>query len=183
MKTHATISLIVTAIVVYGSTNQVSAKDVDSDWRTKQDIWWNDDEIVKDVLVSTTVVQSTKPQASSNPLEAELFSHAGDLLLLFDSMASPRSARTLASLAPYYLGEAAGEMYSCLVLRKGKSIMPALSQLASSNQNECIEKYGPPETDPKGAKISPCLSDLEYRKRLRFLIQESESNQSCTIER
>lgn len=84
------------------------------------------------------------------------------LLYTFDSLSSTRDIEDLASLTPYYLGEANGVLYRCLILRKGKTILPALKKLAATPSNECTDRFG------VQAKI--CSSDKEYRDTLNYYV-------------
>ena len=82
------------------------------------------------------------------------------LLYAYDSLSSKRDIRDLASMTSYYLGEANGVLYRCLILRKGKAIMPALEELAAKHANECIDHFG--------TQTKMCLSDKEYRDSLSY---------------
>jgi hypothetical protein len=84
-------------------------------------------------------------------------------LYAFDSFQSKKDVEDLANLSSYYLGEAAGELYRCLVLRKGEKIKPALKKLAANKSNECIDRFG--------AQAKICLPDKEYRDTLRRYIE------------
>jgi hypothetical protein len=85
------------------------------------------------------------------------------LLFVYDSLGSERDTEDLAKLTPYYLGEAAGTLYQCLVLRKGQKILPTLKRLAKNISNECIDRFG------KEANI--CLAEKDYRRHLTNYIE------------
>lgn len=84
-------------------------------------------------------------------------------LFVYDSLGSERDIEDLANLSPYYMGEAAGTLYQCLLLRKGQKILPDLKKLANKKSNECIEKFG--------REASICLSDKQYREYLKNNIE------------
>jgi hypothetical protein len=91
------------------------------------------------------------------------------LLLLFDSWNSEDSLRVLASFSNYYLGEASGALYDCLVLRKGKSIRPYLEEELRSNRNECRQNYSE----------GRCRSS-ERKERIGDLISRINRGESCS---
>jgi hypothetical protein len=101
------------------------------------------------------------------------------LLYVYDSLGSDRDIEDLASLSPYYLGESAGTLYRCLLLRKGRKIQPILEKLAATKANECIQRFG------LGSNI--CLPEKEYRASLKSytekisaLSKSGETTPSCT---
>jgi hypothetical protein len=93
------------------------------------------------------------------------------LLLLFDSWNSDESLRVLASFSNYYLGEAFGGLYDCLVLRKGKAIRPYLEQALRSNSDECKKEFG--ETRP-----SLCRSS-ERKERIGDILRRLDAGERC----
>src|SRR5262245_20298140 len=97
------------------STQDVSGsnKAEGKDWRSKQRIWWKEEKIVKEVIISHLALLEKFPALQR---EEELYSDIFNLLLLFDSMSSKESLETLASLSSYYIGEYQGEVYLCLLL-------------------------------------------------------------------
>jgi hypothetical protein len=153
-----------------------------ADWRSRQTIWWKDDQLVKAALLSLISLETSDPRLISDPNFVEHSSSVANLLLIFDSESSQASLSSLASLAPYYLGEAPSEIYSCLVLRKGQRIKKMLSRLKASPRNECIDKFGPPKASTSGLEAAACLSDAAYRSRLNSFFESIERNQSCTID-
>jgi hypothetical protein len=110
---------------------------------------------------------------------AELLSKIDVMPFLFayDSLGAERDIEDLAKLSPYYLGEAAGTLYQCLVLRKGQKILPALQKLAKRKSNECIERFG------QDANV--CLSDNEYRAHIKKYIEAisslTKTNQTTSL--
>lgn len=171
---------IVWTILIIGlagliATASASDKSEDqNDWRAKQVRWWSDDQLVKDVLVSSVALKGKIPNSESDPAVNDFMWDVGKLILLYDSMSSNKSLETLASLNPYYLGEATGEIYHCVLRRKGKRIEPALTRLLNSNRNECTQKYG---------TNSPyCLRDDLYREKLKSTIEAIKKNTPCVIE-
>lgn len=84
------------------------------------------------------------------------------ILYAFDSFQSKRDINDLASLSAYYLGEANGVLYRCLVLRKGSKIMSALESLTANPSNECISRFG--------SEGKMCIEDKQYRDTLKYYI-------------
>lgn len=141
------------------------------DWRVAQKKWWHEDEIIEEVIVSYLKILEKYPDLIR---EAEFDSNIMDLLLLFDSMGSRKSIKTLCSLSSYYLGEHPHEVYSCLLLRKGRSALPFLEALLKSEENECISKFG--------SKSKTCLDNETYKGELSIIVEQIKRNDSCTIE-
>jgi hypothetical protein len=123
---------------------------------------------LKEIIISTLDMKNqpdfksqmhkvSKPTANfMNDIDVATFLYA------YDSFSSKRDIEDLASLDSYYLGEANGVLYRCLVLRKGMEIMPALKKLASKSSNECIDRFG--------SQSNICVSDKEYRSTLAYYI-------------
>jgi hypothetical protein len=160
----------------------IAADSAQKAWQSKQMVWWNEAQLVKTAVVSVLALQAANPTLQSAPTFTEHRTSVTDLLLLFDSMRSKGSVETLAELTPYYFGEAPGEMYSCLLLRKGKALVPLISKLLASKRNECIEKFGPPKDRLEGLEVPVCLADETYRSRLRSTLEGIRSGATCTIE-
>jgi len=96
------------------------------------------------------------------------------LMLLFDSWNSDESLRVLASFSSYYLGEASGGLYDCLVLRKGKAIRPYLEQVLRSNSDECMAEFG--------ARSRGNCEDSRRKERIRNLLSRIDSGERCSNE-
>ena len=101
------------------------------------------------------------------------------LLYVYDSLGSDRDIEDLARLSPYYLGESAGALYRCLLLRKGRKIEPILEKLAATKTNECIQRFG--------LDSNICLAEKEYRailtsymEKISALSKSGETTLSCT---
>ena len=148
-------------------------------WRSRQLVWWKDDVLIKKAILSGISLRARYPRLTNDEVGDEHFSDVGEMLLLFDSMSSDRSIRTLASLAPYYLGSSTDEIYSCLVIRKGKTINKFLVDLKNSDSDECINTFKRAYKHDIG-KV--CLSSDAYKEKLTTLIESINKNRSCTIE-
>ena len=85
------------------------------------------------------------------------------LLYAYDSLGSERDVEDLAKLSAYYLGESAGTLYRCLLLRKGQKIQSALKKLVVMKSNECIQRFG--------LDVNVCLQEEEYRASLTNYIE------------
>ena len=151
-----------------------------ADWRVKQNIWWKDYNVIKEAIVSQNAVVVAHPDLLTDGAFIKHASLVNDLLLLFDSMRSEKSMETLASLSPYYLGEAGDEIYSCVLLRKGRRIKPVLSQLLKSPHNECMERFAASGGKPDTAQV--CFTDQEYRNRLKQFLVDIDKNVPCSLE-
>lgn len=161
----------------------VAHSSAERDWRGAQDTWWNDAELVKDAIVAGAALKAMTPDLAQDKRATDHFWRLSTVLLLFDSMSSQKSLAMLASLSPYYLGEAPDEIYSCLVQRKGKRIAPFLRKLAESKiANECLQRFGMPrEPGQTGRRL--CLDTDEHRLRLQELLARIDRDQPCTIEK
>jgi hypothetical protein len=103
------------------------------------------------------------------------YSEIVDLLLLFDDRSSQETMDLLASLSSYYLGAYGGELYTCIVLRKGTKILPAFEVLQSTGHNDCIGRLG--------LENKLCFSGDQYQSKIELIIRNIEKNQSCYLER
>lgn len=74
---------------------------------------------IRDVILKFLDV---KQKSSCKREFDELYWDILSLLELLDTSNSPKCLSILANLAQYYLGEAGGELYSCIILRKGRLI-------------------------------------------------------------
>lgn len=143
-------------------------------WKPKKDRRWRDDEIIKDVIVSSLKDTSEK--------RIELFYRGGysaweimDLLFLFDSMEDESSIKTLVSLMPYYIGEHPAEDYDCILIRKGKKAIPLLQELLKSGLDECKKNLG---TDGHF-----CRDKSLIVQNIQEITNSIKSGESCIIER
>ena len=157
---------------VFASSNQ--------DWREAQDVWWQDEKLLKDTVVFLLRIRGENAGTAAQTSEIDW--RLLNLLLLYDKRNDLVDINNLATLSGYYLGAAPGEVYSCLVLRKGKKIQPSLKELLKQNKNEC-----PTQLDSTGHKISGkavlrCLSAEDYERKLTAFINAIEKDQSCNIE-
>lgn len=174
------ITLSCSAISIAESSDRADQEN----WQeTKQVIWWHDDELIKNAVISAIALRVAHPELSNEVEFRDHYSNVVDLLLLFDAMDSDRSLETLASLSPYYFGAHPGEIYTCLLLRKGKKIKPFLIKLLNSKSNECIARFKDvPVSGTPGAKVYACLSDDLYRTLLKSYLEDIEKNEWCVIE-
>lgn len=127
---------------------------------------------MKNVIVSYLGVRAENDAVAAN---TGFGSDVIDLLLLFDSWDKPEDLSALASLGSYYLGAHGGETYSCLVVRKGRAILPELKREMESHPTECSERYG------EGTDI--CLTEERRSSPLQAMIKRIEAGQTCTLER
>ena len=162
-------AVLLLAVLVEGGQPAVPSRD----WRTQQTAWWSEDRLLKDAIVSTAHLVAERRDLQSAPPFVEHASDVLSLVLLFDSRQSEESLGTLASLNSYYLGESAGEIYRCLLLRKGGRIRPQLARLESEAPTECLQRFG---------KGNTCLTQEAAQRRLAGILSDIERNAPCTIE-
>jgi hypothetical protein len=112
----------------------------------------------------TLVKQAILAHPDSEPVNA--------LILLYDSWNSKDSLRVLASFSNYYLGEAPGALYDCIVLRKGKTIRPYLEGELHSSRDECVDEFG--ENRPSLCRHS------ERKERINDLIRRIDAGERCS---
>jgi hypothetical protein len=131
--------------------------------------------LLKRAILSNAVLYAEVPAVR----KAQAYqSHSLDvynLLAQFDRLDSTASIEVLISFNSYYFGAAFGEMDECIVLRKGRPILPYLARQLASNRNECAGTLG---------KAHPrlCLSESEYRARVNMLIKYVRSGSGCSDE-
>lgn len=171
-----------TMVLLLVACNALRAGTDENSSQSKQNIWWDDGQLVKGAIVSALALQAANPSLRSDPKFTEHMSSVTDLLLLFDSMESKKGLQALAELTSYYLGEHPHEIFSCLLRRKGKVMQPILTGLLASKRNECISKIGEPKLNPQGLEVSVCLSEVEYRKQLADSVAAIGRGTPCIIE-
>jgi hypothetical protein len=138
---------------------------------SRSGVWWTDAKLVKSVLINYLGFRAENQSVAAN---TGFGTDVIDLVLLFDAWDKPGDLQALASLSSYYLGAHGGETYSCLVVRKGRAILPELEQEMARRPSECSKRYG----DKEGV----CFSNETRISRLRGMIERIESNQTCTVE-
>jgi len=143
-----------------------------TDWRAKQDVWWSAGNLVKGALVAYLQLQDRHPEIQR---EVEPGWDIASLILILDSHSDASTLKALSELSSYYLGESGGELFHCVVLRKGSTLAPNLRKLLADDRSDCRVTLGKESTH--------CLSDAEYRSNLQGIIAELGRNQSCTIEK
>ena len=63
-----------------------------------------------------------------------------DLMYLLDQRSSREDLRALVNLSSYYLGESPAQTVSCLMIRKGKKLLPFLNEAVKSPQSACAKQ-------------------------------------------
>lgn len=174
MIKSAIILLLAPFVMTCAYAAEPSGKDMD--WRQRQEIWWRNSDSLVDGIVTFARVRFLAK--SDDTLLAEVTDSQVGLLLILDSDSSDAALTNLARLSSYYLGEAPGEIYQCVVLRKGTRMLPALKQqLARRDSDECVGKHG-------DSKL--CVSNLRPEGHLAAvsgLIAAIERDAPCTLER
>ncbi len=171
--THAAalFGVAVLSVLVLSCASQQPPR-VRPDWRAEQEIWWTDSGLVKRALVEHLRLQDRHPQLKD---EHDAYWSIASLVLLLDGRSDPLTLQTLADLTSYYWGESGGEVFQCVVLRKGKAIVPFLQRSLDAPENDCHEALG--------ENGSGCLQETEYRKGLRALLNAIARDERCAIER
>lgn len=127
--------------------------------------------LIERALISNELVYQMIPALQNNET---YLSHSEDvkaLLLLFDNMHSKESDQILAHLGSYYFGEDAGELYECIVLRRGKDMIPYLRRELETS--DCAERFA--RTSPK-----LCLSSEDRRMYLGGIVKELVRGKGCS---
>ena len=187
MKTSIRWFLLIVAVVLNwlpaNSSGAELEKTVRPNWRSVQDLWWNDRELVKDAVVSAHKLLHDNLSLQFDP---SFNAHLGDiaaLLLIFDSDSTEASIRVLATLSSYQLGATENEIYSCLIKRKGPEAGPILQQFMVSPVNDCIDRFGQSASSLDGKAIPICRTDASYREKLKDLIASIAADTKCTLDR
>lgn len=157
------------AATVFGAVQDSTARD---DWRSRQVRWWDDDALIEDAIVSAARLQAERKAQSDRSLVDHSW-RVVSLLLLFDSRNSSRSLDALAGVSSYYLGESGNEIYECLLLRKGVQIRARLEKRLTESTTECSRSTG---------NSGVCLSETDFKNRLKRILTEIDKNTPCTIE-
>jgi hypothetical protein len=123
--------------------------------------------------VQTAIRHLLRARESANPeLAADLSDGIAALLPLLDDQ-SEHSMAVLAVLGTFYLGEYPGEIHSCLVQRRGESIVPFLDPAWVRNSGHDCQSL-------LGKSSSTCLTDSD--RRLAVLATRARSGEECIIE-
>jgi hypothetical protein len=150
-----------------------------ADWRSTQQIWWSNEALIKETIISTLLLAQTEPHLLHSKYFTTLESNVGGLLLILDRDSSSASMRMLTSLSSFNLGEANNEIYRCIILREGVNIQPNLEAAYQSGSNECIRAFGAnAET-----QSYMCLSPEQHKRRLKLFLSDVSKNTSCVIEK
>jgi hypothetical protein len=97
------------------------------------------------------------------------------LLELFDDQTSKAALRKLVALSYFDFGTASSEIYECVVVRKGRAIVPIIKDAIRRDFNPCFAEFG---------QESPlCSPETKDSKRLNILLRQIEKDEPCTIVR
>jgi hypothetical protein len=134
-------------------------------------------------LVTRAIVTASIAPASDQHIDAVM-----DLMLLFDHRNDPADLRQFARLGDLYLGEWPGELYFCVAMRKGRRLLPFLSDALRSSNSDCLARlqrdfgvktsFG--RTGEHGLHL--CLPASEREQRLKYLIEQIKSGTGCSDE-
>lgn len=160
-------------LCVFAIANAANTREPSETWRHRQVVWWNEDTLIKNAIVSGARLMAERRPLQSDSAFVDHQWHVVSLLLLFDSRQTDASRKTLASLSSYYLGESGGEIYRCLLLRKGASIRNDLAAVLRVTPTECSRELG---------KSAACLSAEAVKRSVEDVLRDIEKNTPCTIE-
>ncbi len=130
---------------------------------------WTDDTVVKELILTYLKTAERLPELQK---DGDLASAVFASMLLFDRMNDDASLRTLASFESYYMGEAAGETYSCLLLRKGERIKGPLEAILRLDTNDCRARMG---EKSRLCRTKPTI-DAEIQVTLRAIAEKRTCN-------
>jgi hypothetical protein len=134
-------------------------------------VWWSDPEVVKNAIVQYLLFEVSHREILSS--DQNFYQSVMNLFLLFDAWGSDVALRELAALSSYHTGVAGGEIYSCIVVRKGPPMIEFLEREARGS-GECTSRF------PDAKRV--CLDDEARRSRVRSLIHRIESQEECAVE-
>ena len=138
----------------------------------RQGVWWTDGGLIKNALVAYFRLEEHHPDLEK---VHDLYWNTVSLVLILDGRNDPTTLQTLADLSSYYWGESGGEMFDCVVWRKGGAIVPYLQKHLDDLPSDCRITLG------DGS--ARCLQEAEYRGHLRGLLSSIARNESCSVER
>lgn len=170
-------ALTIIASLLHAGPVVADPKTAASDWRSKQEKFWKHSDSLFDAIVTLNRVGNALASSSDATLQGDITASMLGLLFLFDDDDSPQALDALARLSWYYLGEAPGEVYSCVVVRKGARILPALREQLKSATDDCASRYG--------KSNDACLSKFgasEHKAEVQMLIDQIRADTPCTIE-
>jgi len=133
-------------------------------------------EVLKEAVVAAASLFAVRPELRTDSRVVERVTTIESVLALLDGHNEPDSLDVLTSLSSYYLGEAAGGLYRCLIIRKGATIKGRLASLLASDDNECARRFN---SLPPSERRAACLDDVVYRAKLRAMLGQIERGETC----
>lgn len=144
-------------------------------WRDRQEIWWDEDRLVKNAIVQALNYRVMRPETDYDAAYGVSSNAIYEMILLFDGRGDSRTLRTLADLVSYRLDGAAGEILSCVIQRKGRAMLPAFEEQLAKGGGDCL--------DAKGIDKRMCRNEEEYRSEVQSYIRAIKAGDPCYIER
>jgi hypothetical protein len=163
----AALSLLV-ALATIGCAHSQDVKD----WRARQEQWWVKGRSIEDAVVVLAALR----RSASAELQDDITDSLIGLLVLLDDDDDPATLDALADLGNYYLGAAPGEIYSCLVMRKGQKIVPILRAQMSERTDSCITRFG------QDRLLCENIRNPSRGHRQQVLLDSIAKNVPCTLE-
>lgn len=147
-------------------------------WRDQQERWWTRPKIESEVVVALLVARQLSEGHADDERLQRINAALEHSLLLFDDDNSDASLQELVSLSYFNLDGAPGEIYSCVVTRKGRIAIPQIKSALEEGKDRCVRDLG---------KQSPiCANSARQgiaRDRFESLIARIESDTPCSIEK
>ena len=164
------IPILIFSFLIYCNSSE-KQETTREDWRDQQQIWWNNPEILKNEIVALIDLS-----ANDYSIQMKMAKYWGinGLLLLFDERDQYEDFAVISDLLSYNIGVSGMEIFSCVITRKGKKILPVLQAVLESNTNDCWKCFG--DTSSK------CLDPDTYHNVVKSLIRQIKEDRPCTIE-
>ncbi len=131
-------------------------------------------DIVFDLLIKAQRVHQSR-DIKTNDFDTaktyELLNSIPDLLELLDHDDDPSTLALIVRLQDFYIGEHPREDLDCIVLKRGKKILPLLKAKFESGKRDCVQKLDEKDTI--------CLPDDIYQLLTKNLIKSLKNGSTC----
>jgi hypothetical protein len=97
-----------------------------------------------------------------------------NLLYLLDQRSTREDLRVLVNLSSYYLGESPAQTVSCLMIRKGKKLLPFLDEAVKSPQSACAKQT------KISIQESVCIPSEILKARLAAVSKAISTGERCS---
>jgi len=100
------------------------------------------------------------------------------MLLTFDADNSEEALQLLVRLHYYYIGEGPGEIYECIVARKGNVLVPLLVRERGKLSDDCVENLGRANRVCLRSRVSQRV----FAESLELLTKAAKEHQKCDLD-